>query len=1006
MLKKPLLGLLFLLAFTGTAALHAQNPADPSTASGDGTGSQGKPKGGGQGKPSAPDASAQPAVCTVRPGSGNAGAAEKSDAASKSGAGKESGAASVQVNQYAAAQPNAAGPQNAQQKKPKTSAGGDSSTQTGIWIIVPASAGQSSPQNGSVTIPAFPPNTINAAEIAPRLAVLSPRILEATAVSSSKIVLIVNTKPSSAAGSRKTKGGKPARPAGPPPDPELSNLQSSLGQLANELAFTSTVDAASTPSLPNDSSGRSPRVFPVTLKSGTGKACDIANALVDASPYINEITAVDDTRLLISLSGSTPDFDSVRKGLEALTEKLSNPLTAASPRVETVVHRLYYNHDPRTVATIISDAYPNIVAQPVSPDLVVLSDPADIDDDVRRSVIDSAERAIARIDQPHPQVSVDAWALQLTTKNADDLAGLIPKLEDLADGYNHAIDESLGNGWKYLSSRLASQPCLDPLMTHYLTWSTQISRTGAIQRVEQPYSAALAKEHAEPGYGLGYATLYYPLTPNLVDMLVTLISLCDPGSAAVDMFNAMGWTPSLSSRNTCREEDEEAYNTEVYGDEKDRAAEVKNPRIEDRGPGRFVPTPPHPKHLQLSCVRHAIVDGVLARAAGNQALSTSNLGQLRAALVDFLFHYKLMVQYPDDFHFYYEPVAADTLDSALSPIVTAFDEDISVFQASLQGQVADTIKREKKDITYGYGGLVSLKVISTEPGTVNTSTQNYFDATPPATLNDLLANLQAEGASTAKHPLSSLVTSLAPEKAVELMTVLGQTLMPKATTAHIGRGLDLEVTAHTLSGAIGAELDLKVQSTENGAGIIQAGSAKPTDDLNSRVSQHSVDTHVRVDSINLFRVSTLSSTLARGQEPWKPFDPIELPALGYIFKVPRSPKTVHTQSLVFVDAIIVPTAADLGYGVPTNGDEYQPASTKSGESIPAQGYKILHSFKDFPAELGPRLLQYHQKIVDCLNREYIGSDGLVHVQGNGADNHVCRRDDYQLNSLESYDWVE
>jgi hypothetical protein len=391
----------------------------------------------------------------------------------------------------------------------------------------------------------------------------------------------------------------------------------------------------------------------------------------------------------------------------------------------------------------------------------------------------------------------------------------------------------------------------------------------------------------------------------------------------------------------------------------------------------------HPENLQLECLYEVLVGNEGVFAASPSAQATSALGQLRAALADFLFHYKLEVEYRDEFHFYLEPMAADTLDSAFQPIVEAFDEDLSVFQDRLQLEIAGALK-EDKSIKYGYGGLVSVKVLGSQQGAVRTATQNYFDTTATPSLSDLFSNLQAGSGSSA----TSLATSLTPAAAAQLAMALGQTLTPKPTTAHLGRGLDLEVTAHTLSGASGAELDLAVRSTENGAGVIQAGGTAKTDDLNSRVSQHTVETHVRLDSMRLFKVSTLGSTLARGQGPWKPFDPyIEIPLLGDLFARPRPPKEIYTQSLVFVDAVVVPTAADLGFGVPVNYDQME---------LEAGRYKTLTRFGDFPSHLGDRILQYHQQVVDCLNREYINSQGGVSIWADGKEQPACDLGNFNL----------
>jgi hypothetical protein len=766
---------------------------------------------------------------------------------------------------------------------------------------------------------------------------------------------------------------------------ELANLKESLKNLAQKLASK------------NSLSEMSPIVFPVLLQPGTGKACDIAHALVNSSPYITEITAVDDSRLLISLSGSTPEVPAIEGRLRHLAADLANPTTPTAPKGNTIVQRLYYNHDPLTVATIINAVYPNVKAQAMRPDLVILSDATDVDEGRREAALKSAQRTITRIDQPHPQVSVDAWSLQLATTDEKGLGKTIPILEDLAGAYNQAINQSLDAGWRYVACRLAQPGALDPLLQQYLTYKTQVNAASGTMTLVEPPSvpgqsaaspnqvrscedetdpiqasgsnqAQTAQQAPTKGhqFGLGFSTLYYPLTPNLIDMLVTLASLRYPREVAATMFDKMGTArPPGNNPDACRARDKKTYDEEIK-------------RGEKASPARA-----YPEHLQLGCVRDVLMNELFAQRQA--APATSSLGQLRGALADFLFHYKLMVKYPDDFHSYLEPIAADTLDSALVPVVNAFDEDLSVLQASLQTQIAKAIHDQKKGITYGYGGLVNLKVLSAQAGAVKTATQNYFDATPPATLNDFLTNLQAAGAGAAKSPLTSMMTNLVPEKAaaeeaVTLLTALSQTLTPKTTTAHLGRGLDLDVTAHTLSGAIGAELDLSLKSTENGAGLIKAGSDKPTDDLNSRVSQHTVDTHVRLDSINLFRLSTLSSTLARGRPPWKPFDPVEVPVLGLVVKVPRKPNLVYTQSLVFVDAIVVPTAADLGYGVPISDDQVEVNA----------GYSTnIRRMEQFPDHFREKLLDYHNRIVACLNREYIDEHGAIRVARDGKPDGAC-----------------
>ena len=881
-------------------------------------------------------------VCTALPDSVAAATPSKSDAAAKSG-GNSTGASSqnpaVQVTVNPAA--TAANPG----KKSGTGDTPQSTASTSTFISLDA-------------------GMTNAVEIAPNLKSANPNVLSATAVNPSQIAIVL---------------------AFPQKNPKVTEKD-----LKN---FARPFERAN------------PDVFAITLPAGTGKACDVAHALVNTAPGITSITAVDDTRLLVTVQPANPAVSALLKNLAIA---LATPAVPTAPKVETIVQRLYYIHDPAAVAALINNAYPNVQAQAMSPDMVVLSDAADLDEGAQQAALQSARRTITRLDQPHPQVSIDAWTLQLATTDRKKLGEVVPSLEDFAGEYNAVIGKSIGGGWKYLAQQLKDPANLDLLMRQYLTSTTRVPMNGHVERLEQPYSQGQASSKSE-GYGLGFETLYYPLTPNLIDMLIALSSMKNPTDAATQTLKAMqredkNANPEHKSSppQPCRESDEYYYNfSNISGQHAGfslrRSSQDSVHNSLEYIRKKVIPDSPPPNTLRLECLSDALIGKGGLFADSGDGMATSSIGQLRAALADFLFHYKLLVQYPDEFHPFLEPMAADTLDSAFAPVVSAFDADLSVFQEQLQRQIASRLEHTP-GIQYGYGGLVSVKVLGNQLGAVTTATQNYFDATPAPTLNDLFTNLQAEGASVNSSPLSSLVTSLAPAKAVELLTVLGQTLAPKPTTAHLGRGLDLVVTAHTLSGAYGAELDLSVQSTENGAGVTQLGSTSSTDDMNSRVSQHTVDTHVRIDSLKLFKVSTLSSTLARGQSPGKPFDPIfEVPVLGYLVKWPRKPEVMYAQSLVFVDAGLVPTAADLGNGVPAMKDQMEVALGR---------YQMAQKLTDLPNQLGDRILQYHQQIVNCLNREYIGTDGAIHRWINGSEQGTCNPADFHLEGDNRADAVE
>jgi hypothetical protein len=197
-------------------------------------------------------------------------------------------------------------------------------------------------------------------------------------------------------------------------------------------------------------------------------------------------------------------------------------------------------------------------------------------------------------------------------------------------------------------------------------------------------------------------------------------------------------------------------------------------------------------------------------------------------------------------------------------------------------------------------------------------------------------------------------------------------MTPQKQTVSIGRELDLTVTPYSLSAANGAELDVEVTSKDNDAEVVgatpSAGDTKD-DDLSSRVSNHHVKSHVRLESLKLFELSTLDSTLARGRAPWKLADPyLEIPVLGELVQKPRHPDLIRQRSVLFLSAVVVPTAADLA-STALDEDLYWPNAT--------QREKSLHRFKDISPSLFDQIELYHRRVIECLGQERTDIDGNV-----------------------------
>jgi hypothetical protein len=783
----------------------------------------------------------------------------------------------------------------------------------------------------SITVDAvdLPAGTGNAPDIATKLANIIPGVTNIVPVGNTRLLFLLDETP----------------------DPKFPNKPRDIVGLRRQIA--AVVNSLALPY---------PIVHVVQFPLGEGRTCDIATALAKQFPGVLNIAPIGNTRLAFSIDSTLRPLE-VRE-LESLIDEsvsaLAEPLTPPSPNTETYAVRLYYDHDPATAATVISGSYPEVKASAIAPDTIFLSETipaiAGRQSSNKRDPLQDARRALSRIDQPRPQVSLEAWSLQFSTTRKQDMEDAGPVIEKIANRYNIIISDSVTQGWKYLVERLSDDSYLDRSFSNYLTKKTFV-RDGApcCSRAEpRDYDNA----QPESGYGLGYGTLFRPLAPNLVNMLVALAASARPKVNADALINVMETgqaevPPQLGAPTlSCQEHDELGYR--------------------------------HYRHLQLECVRTVLDEHLFVPVLVNS--STSALGEFRAAIANFLFQYKIMTEYPNDFEAFSASESAANLDAQLSPVVDAFMSDLTVFQWEIKNEIELNELFSRRQVSYAASGIVSVNVVAGNAASVQTTTQNYFDATPPTTLGDFAAAVKSIGtpsggtqSSGSQLNLPPLLTSnISATEAVAALSAV-QALTRTPVSAKIGKGLTLSATVYSLSGASGTEMDISVESNENGAELVTAATASnlsstvaQSDDLASRVSDHKVSTRVRVNSLNLFKLSTMESVLARGKTPWKPIDPwLEIPVLGEVVKVPRRPAITYHRSFIFINALVVPTAADLGNGIPINADEVM-APGNPGLFISAHKFDQLGGL-----EVARRIKKFHQSLLGLFASQHVGADGSV-----------------------------
>jgi hypothetical protein len=118
-----------------------------------------------------------------------------------------------------------------------------------------------------------------------------------------------------------------------------------------------------------------------------------------------------------------------------------------------------------------------------------------------------------------------------------------------------------------------------------------------------------------------------------------------------------------------------------------------------------------------------------------------------------------------------------------------------------------------------------------------------------------------------------------------------------------------------LSTASSAEIAVTLNADEAAGGPAFAGGQGATQD-NSRVANHDVTTRVRVESLKLFEVSAFSAVVQRSRSRFPLLPPfVEIPYIGTIAGIPMPGAKEYHASTAIISAMVVPTAADIAYGL-------------------------------------------------------------------------------------------
>lgn len=556
--------------------------------------------------------------------------------------------------------------------------------------------------------------------------------------------------------------------------------------------------------------------------------------------------------------------------------------------------------------------------------------------------LEEMKRLIALLDSPLSQVTVNAWTFQISSSKPEDLENTANRIRSQVAKQNDVLSQAIDRGWRWIQQRerqAQREPQAminDPYLARYLT-------------------ARYIRDDLNPkstNYSLGYDSLLSDVQPSLSHMLLAIIVSASPH------VEADNWIDVMEQKDIDFMEQKDGKDAAACSAAGGAVAAAADPNCEtlDRdllSCGK----------MGLECFRRHL-HGTLADP------SSGHTGALRKAVADFLFQHKMTVQYPHEFVPYDCSASAQRLDAEFTPLVEAFNRDLRAQTAML----LDTLKQAPSGTARKrlQGGLVTVNVLSGVRAQVETKTQNYLEASYPASLQDFVSNM-ATGTLSGPTPVAG---NLSANAAVGALAAL-KTASVQPTIAKIGNSLTLKMTPHTLNGAYGIGMEVDLESTEDTAGTLSTPTApSATDDVTSRVSRHHVVSTIRVSNAKLFELSTLSATLQQPRRPLPIIFPIlEIPYLGGILKLPRSPATTFHRSFMVASAVVVPTAADLANSIGFTGDRTRSAT---GDIRVASLDQLGTCYTHITPYHQQRLRCFSGDLTECTNDDMSRITGDIH----------------------------
>jgi len=654
------------------------------------------------------------------------------------------------------------------------------------------------------------------------------------------------------------------------------------------------------------------------------------------------------------------------------------------------------------------------------PDLLVYAD-ANPGDDAQ---IQERNRIIAELDLPRPEVILNAWVAQDSSASQETIGAFSSTVSEAIDNYDQQIESIVLDGWNSLKSQIASnkhfynEPYRSYLADRFIADPTTDAPVGkTLPEMSQAFLDYGQVKFADPvlpvtrkqlgicergKYCLGYTELFNPVKPALADMLLLIIAAQNPilaATTAVDSVQGEATPPEVAAPCTIP-----ISGGPLKGKDLQRCEAIWKSVSETLIQSNF--------NQPQSCSERDVRATLASLAAGkprvhlqcfldeiNRVLAPNGsppfgIGLLRAAVADFLYNYKMSQQYPHEFSAYDLSHSADQLNASLSSIIDAFNRDLKAYQVFVRADVEYRIQILNRNTdgrccvkklfgldkpSFFNDGLVSVRTIAGQQAQVDTASQSMLNVSTAPQLSAVLNSLAGGGGGVSSTSSTNGTTTSTGAAAGPMAPLAGAASVLsnyQTTYAQIGRLLNFTATPRSLATASSAEITVTLNADENASAppTFMTGGTTNAGINFSRVANHDVQTRVRVESVKLFEVSSFSAIVESSRSRFPLLPPfVEIPYIGTFAGIPIGPAKEFHASSAIISAYVVPTAADIAYGLRflpdliVDGINPGTCSFFAGAAGPDVTqpciFKQMYSIRDAGAV---SLSQFNKKMIECF----------------------------------------